>query len=158
VGQNGIVEGDVGLLGIEQDPVAIKGYQLEQIVDPIGAAKPFCPAVSSPGAESAKSFIKNIILTDLSQLSMLFEKKGQAWGATNVPGTFPGSSSWALSSPAKHEKTGGADFTASARERCGGHGPPPWVAQASSLCAAPARIRRRQKLFKAGAHSPQARP
>jgi hypothetical protein len=41
VGQNGIVEGDVGLLGIEQDPVAIKGYQLDQVVGPIGAASPF---------------------------------------------------------------------------------------------------------------------
>jgi hypothetical protein len=30
-GQNGIIKGDVGLPGVEQDPIAIKGYQLDQI-------------------------------------------------------------------------------------------------------------------------------
>jgi len=61
VGQNGIVEGDIGLLGIEQDPVAIKGYQLEQVVDPMEAAKSLCPAVSSTGAGSRQSHLLNII-------------------------------------------------------------------------------------------------
>jgi hypothetical protein len=58
--QNGIVKGDVGLEGIEQDPVAIKGYQLDQVVDPMGAAKPLCPAVSSPGPGAAGSFYKKL--------------------------------------------------------------------------------------------------
>ena len=56
--QNGIIKGDVGLEGIEQDSVAIKGYQLEQIVDPMGAAKPLGPAMSWPRPQSANSCIK----------------------------------------------------------------------------------------------------
>ena len=35
VGEDGIVESDIGLLGIEQDSVAIKGYQFDQMVNPI---------------------------------------------------------------------------------------------------------------------------
>jgi len=88
VGQNGVVEGDVGLLGIEQDPVAIKGYQLEQVVDPMGRRKSLAQAVSSPGAGSRQSFIKNIILSDSSQLSMPFEKKGQALGGEKSAGNY----------------------------------------------------------------------
>jgi hypothetical protein len=52
VGQNTIVEGDVGLLGIEQDPVAIKGYQLEQIVDPMGRRIRFARRGHHPGPGS----------------------------------------------------------------------------------------------------------
>jgi hypothetical protein len=60
MGQDGIVEGDIGLLGIEQDPVAIKGYQLEQDIDPMGAAKPLDPAVSLPGAGSRQIILLKI--------------------------------------------------------------------------------------------------
>ena len=38
VGQNGAVEGDVGRTGIEQDSVAIKGYQLDHLCSPVEAA------------------------------------------------------------------------------------------------------------------------
>jgi hypothetical protein len=44
--------------------------------------------MSSPGPDSAESFIKNLILTDLSQLSMPFEKKGQGLGGDKRAGNL----------------------------------------------------------------------
>jgi hypothetical protein len=42
VGENGVVKGDVGLPGIEQDPIAIKGYQFGHVIVPWWRAKRFC--------------------------------------------------------------------------------------------------------------------
>ena len=88
VGQNGIVEGDVGLLGIEQDPVAIKGYQLEQVVDPMGRRNRFARRCHHPGPEAAKSFIKNIYITRFISIINAIREKGARSGGGKSAGNF----------------------------------------------------------------------
>src|SRR3989339_1189731 len=58
VGQDGIVEGDVGLLGIEQDPVAIKGYQLEQDAIPWSGETVLSGGVATRGRRPRINLLK----------------------------------------------------------------------------------------------------
>ncbi len=84
VRQDGIVESDVGLLGIEQDPVAIEGYQFDQVVGPRGAASPFFRKGHYRGPPE---FLKYYIIRFLSIINAPREKGDGSRGVKSAPGT-----------------------------------------------------------------------
>ena len=88
VGQDAIVKSDVGLLGIEQDPVAIEGYQFDQVVVPMRGGVAVFPAGLMPGA--AAQFLKYYIIRFLSIINAPRKRREVPGKAVGNPGAGSG--------------------------------------------------------------------